>query len=81
MDKLLHGWAPKEGGHSSSRAAAAAADAAEDAAAVAGADAAADADNRATEAGPVTSQRLSKGMKTGTTAGHAGTMCPHGTTA
>ncbi len=68
------------GGNSSSKAAAAAVDAAEDAAADVAEDAV-DAYNRTAEAETITSQCLSKGMTIGTTAGHAGTMCPHGTTA
>ncbi len=72
------------GGNSSSRAAAAAVDVAEDAEADTAANAAedtADAGNRTAEAESVTSRRLSKGTTIGTTVGHAGTMCPHGTTA
>ena len=84
-DRLQHGWAPKEGGNSSSKVVAAAEDAAEDAAADAAADkeadVAADAANRALDAATVTSPRRTKGTTTVTTPGHAGTACPNGTTA
>ncbi len=84
MAKLLRGWATKEVGHNSNKTAAAA-DAAEDAetdeAEVVAEDAAAAAGNKTTAEETHTNQRRSSGTTTGTTVGHAGTMCPHGITA